>query len=318
MAFQHRTARIGKDASLQWALAQLGSRLVRSRVDNRLEGDRSSVEQAEIVFGGADQLFDLTSYTRHVGQVTTGNLLSKGALLENAKAFLKGMITIEKSAVGTDSYLGEFGMNLSKDARSVAIPSLEIDQPDCRRGATRQLGRADRRGPALLPRESRHPARRGPQVHRPRVPGAGRGPRAAGRRAGPPAGAARGQVGRQCREPQRRRRGVRRIDLLAVDEVPDGTMKMAFVDGTDQVLVIHSNGELYATQGVCSHEYFELDKGFLTAGTLTCALHLSRFDLENGEPLDPPAEEALAVYPVVVEDGRILIEVPDGPLEISE
>ncbi len=135
VTFQHRTARIGQDASLQWALAQLGSRLVRSRVDNRLEGDRSSVEQAEIVFGAADQLFDLTSYTRHVGRDTTGNLLSKGALLENAKAFLKGMITIEKSAVGTDSYLGEFGMNLSKDARSVAIPSLEIDQPDCRRAA---------------------------------------------------------------------------------------------------------------------------------------------------------------------------------------
>lgn len=95
-------------------------------------------------------------------------------------------------------------------------------------------------------------------------------------------------------------------------------MKMAFVDGTDQVLVINSNGELFATQGVCSHEYFELDKGFLTAGTLTCALHLSRFDLANGEPLDPPADQSLAVYPVVVEGGRILIEVPDGPLEISE
>ena len=51
---------------------------------------------------------------------------------------------------------------------------------------------------------------------------------------------------------------------------------------------------------------------------LTCALHLSRFDLTNGEPLDPPAEEPLAVYPVVVDGGRIMIEVPDGPLEISE
>jgi Fe-S cluster assembly protein SufD len=48
---------------------------------------------------------------------------------------MKGLITIEKSAIGTDSFLGEFGMNLSKDARSVAIPSLEIDQPDCRRAA---------------------------------------------------------------------------------------------------------------------------------------------------------------------------------------
>ena len=111
---------------------------------------------------------------------------------------------------------------------------------------------------------------------------------------------------------------MRRIDLVGVDEVPDGTMKMAYVDGTDQVLVVHVNGEFLATQGICSHEYFELDKGFQTAGTLTCALHLSRFDLEGGEALDPPAELPLAVYPVVIEDGRVLIEVPDGPLEINE
>jgi Fe-S cluster assembly scaffold protein SufB len=135
IVFQHRHARVGAGASLHWALAQLGARLVRSRVDNRLEGDRSSVEQVEIVFGGEQQLFDLTSYTRHIGRDTTGNLLSKGALLDRARSFMKGLITIEKSAVGTDSFLGEFGMNLSKAARAVAIPSLEIDQPDCRRAA---------------------------------------------------------------------------------------------------------------------------------------------------------------------------------------
>ena len=121
----------------------------------------------------------------------------------------------------------------------------------------------------------------------------------------------------------------RRIDLLAVDEVPEGTMKMAFADGTDQVIVVHTGGEIRAFQGICTHEYFELDKGFLTgggspgangqvAGTLTCALHLSRFDLADGEALDPPAELPLAMYPVVVEDGRILIEVPNGPLPVNE
>ena len=110
---------------------------------------------------------------------------------------------------------------------------------------------------------------------------------------------------------------MRRIDLFAVEEVPEGTMKMAWVDGTDQVLVVNT-GELTAVQGICSHEYFELDKGFLTAGTLTCALHLSRFDLSSGEPIDPPAELPLEIYPVVIEDGRVLIEVPDGPLPISE
>jgi 3-phenylpropionate/trans-cinnamate dioxygenase ferredoxin subunit len=111
---------------------------------------------------------------------------------------------------------------------------------------------------------------------------------------------------------------MRRIDLIGIDEIDDGEMKMVFVDGTDQVLVINQGGDFTAVQGVCSHEYFELDKGFLTNGTLTCALHMSRFDLTSGEPIDPPAEDALAVYPVVLENGRVLIEVPDGPLEISE
>jgi 3-phenylpropionate/trans-cinnamate dioxygenase ferredoxin component len=121
----------------------------------------------------------------------------------------------------------------------------------------------------------------------------------------------------------------RRIDLLAVDEVPEGTLKMVFVDGTDQVVVVHSNGVIRAFQGICTHEYFELDKGFLTgggspmpdgrpSGTLTCALHLSRFDLETGDALDPPAELPLATYPVVIEDGRVLIEVEDGPLLVNE
>jgi len=133
--FQQRHAVIGEGADLRWALAQLGGRLVRSRVDNVLAGDRSTVEQTEIVFGAADQFHDLTSYTRHVGRDTTGQLLSKGVLFDRARTYMKGLIQIEKTAIGTDSYLGEFGMNLSRAARAVAIPSLEIDQPDCRRAA---------------------------------------------------------------------------------------------------------------------------------------------------------------------------------------
>ena len=113
------------------------------------------------------------------------------------------------------------------------------------------------------------------------------------------------------------RRGVRRVDLVGVDEVPDGTMQLVWVDGTDPVLVVNVGGEIRAMQGICSHEYFELDKGFLTRDSLTCALHMSRFDLESGEALDPPAEEPLELYPVVIEDSRIAIEVPDGPLPFN-
>jgi 3-phenylpropionate/trans-cinnamate dioxygenase ferredoxin component len=110
---------------------------------------------------------------------------------------------------------------------------------------------------------------------------------------------------------------VRRIEVGTVADLPPGTMQMVQVDGTD-ILLINNDGRLHATQGVCSHEYFELDKGFLTGDSLTCALHLSRFDLETGEALDPPAELPLQVYPVIVEDDRIILELPDGPIPVNE
>ena len=107
-----------------------------------------------------------------------------------------------------------------------------------------------------------------------------------------------------------------RIDLCAADDVPPGTMKMCEVED-ELVLVVNLNGTFHATQGICTHQYFELDQGFLTGDTITCALHLSRFSLDDGEPLDPPAELPLAIYPVVVENGRVSIDVPPGPLEVN-
>jgi nitrite reductase/ring-hydroxylating ferredoxin subunit len=112
--------------------------------------------------------------------------------------------------------------------------------------------------------------------------------------------------------------GLRRIDLCGLEDVSPGTMKLVDLeDEGELVLVVNLNGRLHATQGVCSHQYFELNQGFLTGESLTCALHLSRFDLDTGEALDPPAELPLAVYQVVVEGGRILIEVPEGPLAVN-
>jgi 3-phenylpropionate/trans-cinnamate dioxygenase ferredoxin subunit len=102
----------------------------------------------------------------------------------------------------------------------------------------------------------------------------------------------------------------RRIDCGPLADLAEGTMQMAWVDGTEPILVVNSGGTIKALQGVCSHEYFELDKGFLTGPAVTCALHLSRFDLATGDALDPPADEPLAVYPVTVEDGRIVVELP--------
>ena len=190
-------------------------------------------------------------------------------LLDRARSYIKGLITIEKTAVGTDSFLGEFGMNLSKASRAVAIPSLEIDQPDCRRAAHSssvgpidqgQLFYLESRG--IDPDDARKFIVLGflePVVAR--VPLEDARDRLRER--------ARGEVGRG-RGLGRRRLGrvTRRIDLLADADVGEGEMRMAWADGgASPVLVVRSGGVLHALQGTCSHEYFELDRGFLTAGT---------------------------------------------------
>jgi Fe-S cluster assembly scaffold protein SufB len=132
-AFVSRQARTGQNATIDWAVASIGSRLHRSRIENLLEGRGSSVRQAEIGFGDGRQLFDLTSYTRHRAQDTTSDLLSKGVFSDRSRGYIKGLIDIPEAGRGTDSFLGEFSMLLQRTARSVTIPSLEIDQPDCRR-----------------------------------------------------------------------------------------------------------------------------------------------------------------------------------------
>ncbi len=135
IAIVNRHATLGRDAQLNWALASVGAQIHKSRIDNFLVGRGSGVKQVEIGFGDGRQLFDATSYTRHIGPDTTGDLLSKGVFLDRARGYYKGMITIEKTATGTDSFLGEFAMLMSKQARSVTIPSLEIDQPNVRRAS---------------------------------------------------------------------------------------------------------------------------------------------------------------------------------------
>ena len=130
-----RRHEFGASAELQIAAAQIGARLVRGRIDHQLTGNGSKVRQVEVVFAGGDQLHDLTTYSLHAGEKTVGDLLAKGIFAGKARGFVKGVTTIPRSGRGTNSYLGEFGMLLSKTARSVAIPSLWIDQPDCERAA---------------------------------------------------------------------------------------------------------------------------------------------------------------------------------------
>ena len=54
-------------------------------------------------------------------------MLARAALRHKSRGNVKGMITIDHEGVGADSYLGQFALLLDREAKSVAIPGLEIE-----------------------------------------------------------------------------------------------------------------------------------------------------------------------------------------------
>lgn len=93
-------------------------------------------------------------------------------------------------------------------------------------------------------------------------------------------------------------------------DLPPGAMKDVDVGGR-RIIVVNVDGELHALSGICSHAYSELAKGFFRGDLVTCALHLSQFDVRTGEPISPPATESLAKYPIAVEGDTVYVDLPD-------
>ena len=93
-------------------------------------------------------------------------------------------------------------------------------------------------------------------------------------------------------------------------DVPPGAMRGFHVGGRS-IIVVNVDGEFHALDGICSHAYSELEKGFFAGDLVTCALHLSQFDVHTGEPISPPATDPIRKYPVAVEGETLVVDLPD-------
>lgn len=101
---------------------------------------------------------------------------------------------------------------------------------------------------------------------------------------------------------------VRFVDVGPVDGLAAGQMA-CLPAGSETVLLCNVDGRFHAVAPMCSHEDYPLCTGALQGETVKCALHGSRFNLISGQPLDEPADEPIRVYPVRVEQGRVLVDI---------
>ena len=101
------------------------------------------------------------------------------------------------------------------------------------------------------------------------------------------------------------------LTVCRLDELAEGEMRLVEADGR-KIGVFHaSDGELYAIEDRCSHDDGPLAEGEFDADacTVECPRHGSLFDLRSGRPKTLPAYAPVDVFPVVVVDDVIKLEV---------
>jgi len=100
------------------------------------------------------------------------------------------------------------------------------------------------------------------------------------------------------------------VELCPLEELPDGGARR--FDGPGyRIAVVRLGDDVFVVNDECSHEDYSLAEGEVDPDecTLECWKHGSVFDLRTGEPLTLPATKPVAVHPVAVRDGMVVVTV---------
>lgn len=141
--FAHQAGVVASNASLQWTVVGLGSKLSHIHQDINLVGRAATAEVNGVTFASDRQKISYYTQQHHKAQGTHSDLLYKEVLRDEARVIWRGMIKVDAAAQQTDGYQRSDALMLSNESRCDSIPGLEIEADDvrCTHGAT--LGRVD-------------------------------------------------------------------------------------------------------------------------------------------------------------------------------
>ncbi len=124
--FSTRRTDMAQDSKVNWYSGLFGTVLSRYKIDYYLNGSGASSNESEVVFGNNDQHFDIQTNMNHESPNTEGRVVEKSILRNRSKSLFKGMIRIKENATKSNSFLSGRSILLDKNAKSDAIPGLEI------------------------------------------------------------------------------------------------------------------------------------------------------------------------------------------------
>lgn len=103
---------------------------------------------------------------------------------------------------------------------------------------------------------------------------------------------------------------MREVPVAVLDALSESEARSFKVEGREVVLCV-VEGEIYALEGMCTHEDLPLDGGEVEDGVLTCEWHGASFDVCSGHAKTLPATQPLKTYETRVRDGRVYLLFPD-------
>jgi tripartite-type tricarboxylate transporter receptor subunit TctC/nitrite reductase/ring-hydroxylating ferredoxin subunit len=81
--------------------------------------------------------------------------------------------------------------------------------------------------------------------------------------------------------------------------------------GDAYIALFNLEGKFYAIEAYCTHALAALVEGRVQGENIECPLHAALFSIKTGEVVREPATEGLKTYPVRVENGDILVGIPE-------
>jgi NADPH-dependent 2,4-dienoyl-CoA reductase/sulfur reductase-like enzyme/nitrite reductase/ring-hydroxylating ferredoxin subunit len=93
---------------------------------------------------------------------------------------------------------------------------------------------------------------------------------------------------------------------IAENELKEGVPAVVEVE-EKKVLLVSSEGRIYACGNECSHYHGPLSDGLIAGHVVTCPWHNARFDIRDGQLVSPPGLNGISSYETKVEGGNVWI-----------
>ncbi|MDR3400316.1 MAG: non-heme iron oxygenase ferredoxin subunit [Pandoraea sp.] len=98
------------------------------------------------------------------------------------------------------------------------------------------------------------------------------------------------------------------IEVASRDAIPEDDVVGLVVAGRD-IALYGVDGEVFATDNVCTHGNARLCDGFLEGHEIECPLHQGKFDVRTGAAMCAPLTEAVRTYPIRIEADKVYVDL---------